>query len=606
MSFSDIIGTPLHFILTFTRAGLADNPPPEDIDLGAPASVVFRTLLLSKLPQAVADALTAALTTPLDRTFDQLWADNRDTIGGMVKAAIQQSTPGAYDIFTIVPDKGTLRAEVTGLSIGIQPLFPPGTTGKQLNLSYSVPGFNGLFTKPTDSIFGKWADPTFSFSFDGEVLIFIGVPDSARIPISTVGPPPTAAVRVEFATHNTSGSPEGIGAWLDALGNVISAWWNGQPLPSSGGDQTVPILLATLQALVNQLTQLSQGFQAAAAAGFTLLEPEIISDPSTGANAAAFHLTHPFDPAPQIVSTSSPPVPSLFNPVIGTNTPVINAGGSLTVHGSFFPLAQSNQLGISWNDTSEGEVAQSEIQWGQYASQPPMPPPAPTIPAVPNDVVNARNGRNDNGNNFQTPKNLIPSTWYGFRVRDFDLPNAIATRWSAWTAFQTSATDSVMLRLDYALTSAALGAATLSSSGDFSINVTIPAAVPPGTYPIWASLGGQDMAFAPIRVLAAGATLPASLQLIDALTGNPIVGVARVEESFTYTIQGLSFNPGPVQLFIDSANGASLGQTTADANGYFKTTITWPYSVLGPHNVVAIDQQNQQTTAAVYGFMLPR
>jgi hypothetical protein len=58
----------------------------------------------------------------------------------MLGGAMRSAASNAYDIDAQLPGRGSLGADVGGISIGMQDTLPPGVNGKQLTLSYSLPG----------------------------------------------------------------------------------------------------------------------------------------------------------------------------------------------------------------------------------------------------------------------------------------------------------------------------------------------------------------------------------------------------------------------------------------------------------------------------------
>ena len=181
---------------------------------------------------------------------------------------------------------------------------------------------------------------------------------------------------------------------------------------------------------------------------------------------------------------------------------------------------------VQWTDTCSGAVVQSELQWGMLPSPPPNSGPAPAPPQD-TDVMISRNGRFDGKNTFTTPKNLAPSTWYAFRVRDFDVQGIICTQWSAWTAFKTAATNQVNIEIDYSGTSVVIGSGLVGVDGTFGAFVQIPANVPPGVYLLRVVQAGATLAQTPITVVGQGQALPPILQIINPDTGLAYLGQAE-------------------------------------------------------------------------------
>jgi hypothetical protein len=587
-SSSEIQGTPAQIMLFFVNAG--SPPPPSAHPLGGAAGTIIRAVLLQQLPTAAGEALNQLLSTPLDQTFDQAWSQMQSTAQSMVQQAVLGAAPNAYNISVASPSQGTLSASVGNLSPGMLDTLPPGTIGMQLTLTYSLPGFGVSFSETTSGIFGSWADPSYNLTFDGVIEISIGVPNDSFIPLGA---------KAEFLTTNMQASAGNFFAVVIGVEDIISEWFNNQPVGGSGSslqDQIIGINIPQLQQLFSEL---SSGFATAATFGFVQLGVQINTNPppqTPPGNTVEFDLTHPFDPGPVVTNALSPLLPSLFPPQIGTSAPEVDAGGQLGVTGNFFPAAQSSQLEITWTDTTSGSVTQSEVQWGPVPNGQ-APPPQPIDKLIP------RHGSFDNANNFTTPKGLTPNASYAFRVRDYDVSSLIATDWSSWLVLTTQPTDQVQLVLSFNNT--VIGFGTLQTDGTFSTTVIVPPSVPAGNYLLTAVLSGQTMAQTPITVVAENQPLAPVLQIVDPNTGIAYTSAAIVVGTLPVTTRGMNFSPGPVDFFVDTISGKSLGAATADQNGAFTVTLTWPTAVTGPHNILA-QQGILQATAAVFGENVPQ
>jgi len=68
----------------------------------------------------------------------------------------------------------------------------------------------------------------------------------------------------------------------------------------------------------------------------------------------------------------------------------------------------------------------------------------------------------------------------------------------------------------------------------------------------------------PKTVVAANAALQPTLQVVDPDTGIPFTGAAIAIDTEDLPLLGTNYNPGPVNLFVDSPAGTSLGTATAN------------------------------------------
>jgi len=592
MSYTAIAGTPLQIALSFAEG----SDPPHSLTtqpLIWDGSLSPLGKLLGALISPNVVAALQQLVTPLDQVFAAQWTDagTQSSAQAAVQQAIVAAKPDAYAIGVTIPRQGTLRAETGNLSQALSDAMPPGTTARQLTLSYLVPGFQASFRETTNSVWGSWADPSYELTFDGELEIAIAIPDDPRV---------APVARAVFWARDLNGSASNFFAGWIGFWSIVFDVINGRPLPSGQMPDQSAGVGGAVSSLLQALLQLSQPLAQAYEFGFLQLSVQI-NNALPGAPpgmTVEIDLTHPADPAPTISNALVPSGPVLMQvPQIVLGALQAHAGDTLGVLGSYFPPAQSTQLTITWNDTTSGSVVKSEVTWGETSS-------IGTPPAKPTVVTIERHGSYDNADTF-TAKPLLPNTAYAFRVRDFDVPgyDVIATLYSDWTYFQTAATDQVELMLDYNGT--VLGFATLQSDGSFVTTVILPPSVPPGTYAVWAVFGGQKMAQAAITVIASNAPLPASLAIVDPKTGFPLPGTPLVGDGLVLHLSGKHFAPGPVGLFVDSPSGKGLGSAVADASGAFGAVVTWPAGVYGGHDIVA-QQGTTAATASVFSEMPPQ
>ena len=586
MTFSRIQGTPPQISLLYVPADSA--PPPIAHPLGETSGSLLLDILLAELPTSAQNALNQFLETPLDQLFDSAWQEMSANAQAMVVQAIQGAIPTAYNINVSFPTVGTLQAQVGPLSAGMLGALPSGT-GSQLTFEYLLPGVTASFSEHASGIWGGWADPTYSLSFDATFELAVGVPSQTAIPL---------VPKAQFMTANMQVWPTNAYAVVTGIVNLIIAWLNDQPggVGSALEDRIIAIDIPSIQQL---LSELSSGFAIASQYGFLGLAVQINPSPPSGTptgNTVEFDVTHAFDPGPTVTNASvmPPGVPTLLTAQIVPNVPQVNAGGTLGVTGTQFPAAQATQLAITWLDTTSGSVSRSEVQWGLSSD-------GQASPAT--DVEIGRTGPSDNANVFTVGTDgqpLIPSTSYAFRVRDYDVDNLVATAWGPWASLMTTPTDEVELVLDYESTT--VGTTTLEPGGGFSTTIEVPASVPPGTYALRAMLSGHELAQTTITVIAEHDELPANLQFVDPGNGVPYGGTVLLVVPTQATVAGTNFRPGHVGLFIDSASGTMLGETTAGFDGSFSFTLAWPPYVVGAHSVWA-QQAADHAYAPLYAEM---
>jgi hypothetical protein len=272
---------------------------------------------------------------------------------------------------------------------------------------------------------------------------------------------------------------------------------------------------------------------------------------------------------------------------LGLSAGAVAAGGDVTVTGIGFPPGEATALEITWTDTTSGTVERSEVQYGAVAAPPPPPPPL-TMVADPQDYTVQRPSPDEPGQ-FVTPsQSLTPGSFYAFRVRDFDCFGLIATAWSDWKVLQTQPTQEVQLVLSYADT--VVGTVELTLSGEFSMSVSIPVDVPAGSYFVKAEMAGAQLAQAPLIVVAPGEQLPPMIAIFNPATGGTETGMVTIFGNPMLNLCGSGFNPGVVQLWIDSVGGTSLGSAVVPGgpNGSFQTSVPWPWTLLGPHQILAV------------------
>ena len=561
-----IQGTPLQFDLRFAQDGVLTDHPLIGTNSLTPLGDAIGVVLGSSATSAL-----QSLEPPLDQQFAAFWQSSQTQLSAAVQAALSQAG-SVYNFSFNMPQQGILSAAVdlpTGTAV--QPPIPAQdlATATQLILEYQLSGFSGSFKVATNSILGSWADPDIDFSFDAVFTVYIVMAQDPRV---------QPGVLAQIAPTNLNIGGGNFGTSL-VLG--LAQFLTGINLNSLVANQLSPQTISG-SSLLGPLQQLSGPLSTAFNYGFRTLAPVVTPNglpPAPSGNTVELQLTHPVDPAPT-VATNLPPEPIFQNqPWITASPNDVVAGNPLTVSGSGFPQIQVNQLTFQWTDTTSGSVMQSLVNWGQSAVQG-APPVNPTTVSI------TRNGQYDGNNHFTTPATLQPNTWYAFQVQDFDVyfppVITIGTPLTDWVYLQTGQTNQVQLVL-YGPTGSGenptttpLGSVTLQDGGVLpQSGFQIPSGTAAGSYYVQAFLDGQQLAECAIVVAAAGATIPAKLQIMGFGAGP----APYVSPGNPVSVLGFYFEPGQVNLSVGSAAGQFLGSATVpvgSADGSFTTSVVWP------------------------------
>lgn len=564
---ADITGTLLQILVNFVPKGTS----------AAQDVAVLQYATEFGLPPS----LITQLQTPLSQTGDYVWSQEKDANGKTMRdraaAAIVSNISGAvsasYDVGAALPATGILRSIVLSGSLTDPDL------SQLIFLSYELIGISAYF-KTRSSLTGWWApDPSFTVTFDAELLMQVGIPFSpGQLKL-------TSSVNIENADisgHN----------WTAQLGEAVLTAVNflsGKPanlfqtaegqIDDSGGQIT-----ANLGPFSALLAQLSTAWQAALPYGFRELAAFI----DQSARTLNLRLTHPVDPAPVPVNGTVPAYPSLFPPLLGASSSCVEPGDSLTITGTNFPAGQSTALYIGWQDTTSGAVTESDIMWGPDPAAMQAAPPKP------------RNG--GDGGNALTVTNLAAGTTYYFAVRDQDLLTETPFT-EPPAAISTQATDIIDLILQSSAAQWPVGTAQLTAVNSFTAAVQIPAGLAPATYTLKALLNGSVLASMPIQVETACAT---RIEVIDPVTQDI---QDWVKQATPFTLRGAGFAAGTVDVSIDSAGGTCMGSVTIASGTEFTQDFTWPSGVTGSHDIVAQESAGAQTLSASYTvtvFVLPK
>jgi hypothetical protein len=400
------------------------------------------------------------LQTPLSGQFDQFWNGTVDaSLKTQRQRAIDQvvdilKAQGASSISGGFPATGPLHA-----AVGAPDSFSinGGDARGNLFLEYALPGVSFAFNN------GPLRLPAWKLDFDAALQFLINVPDLPG-PLTVVG---------QSVINNAKISPDNLAASVATdVGEFFNAIVNdilGRAAQTLLGaaeqtiDQTTGIPVSPLSALLGQLTPtldsaLRQGF----------LHLRAVIDPT----GLVFRLTHPVDPAPEVVDYMA--LPTFHGQILATNRSQIKAGGQLIATGSSFTPAHASALYIKWGDSTSGPTTETDIQW--------TPENAPM-----QSISVSRQPPND-ASSFIIP-GLAPDSIFQVRVRDCDV--LTCTDWSAPLTATTAASDEVDLTLESTSESLLLGHTPLQMNGAFSMLATIPAATSPGPYALRATVGSE-------------------------------------------------------------------------------------------------------------------
>ena len=507
--------------------------------------------------------LLTLLQTPLSQFCDRVWSQNKDTHGQTMRdrvsalvsngivTQIKQLGHTAYNISVNLPTTGILRA------LG-------GTTAY---LSYEINGNSAAWD--VNVTIWPFSDASYSLTFDLEILIQIVIPASYGPQLTT-----TALANVENATISGTDVSADL---LDFAGEVAN-FLTDQPtnifqvaegaIDSAGSGGTVDLGdLSTLLAAVP--TAWSQALPY----GFTQLTALIQQQ------ELFLQFEHPQDPAPVVVNAAVPTFPNLLPVQINTDSEV-NAGSSLIVTGANFPLAQASAIYVGWQDSTSGTVTESDVNWGQAGD--------PT-----QSVIIPRNG--NDGKNLYIASSLTPNSMYVSSVRNQDF----FTETPFSPPFSVSTTTNDLIEFNLVAVPEGqqtnVGSTTLTTTSSFSAPITIPPGQAPGMYNLVAVLGGTQLSTTPLQVVGAGQPLIPIIQMEDAPPNSPPDPAPLIEGSpFVLIFEG--FQPGMVNVFVNSPAGQLIGTTTSTSTSTFTAPFVWP-AVEGAHNVYAQDSDATQPPA---------
>jgi hypothetical protein len=491
--------------------------------------------------------LQAVLRPPLSNLFDQMWGVNKDSNGQTMQqravALVTQEiqSQGGTNVSGSFPSTGTLQALATGNALN-GPMF----------LSYWLAGASFTFNK--GPLGAEW-----KLTFNVELFIIIDTQNW-----------PTLSPKVSVSPADANISANNAGATIDGALQTLGNFFTDQPLSLFQGQEgdidsssAPPPDFSVLTDFFTKLASM------AIPLGFRTLHPFI--DSST--NSLNLRLIHRVDHAPLPANVAAPQGPSLFHPLLQIDQTEVSPNQQVHVIGSYFPVNMATELRIYWGDTSSGALAESDINWGPANGQ--------------TKVVSQNRNPGDTIGSFLAT-GLNPNASYKFSVRDCD--QLTCSDWSNWLTVVTQSVRQVNLLLTSAGNTRTVGTTALTSTGFFSVSVTVPADAALGANQLSAEVGGTVLASLTITVVAPSQAANPTLAVIDPNTN------------------AVLFPPGNVSLFVDSNTGTLLGTTIASANGAFTQDIVWPSIAIGSHKVVAytiVKGQPAQATASVFSEALP-
>jgi len=609
------------------------NGRPQDVDL-----VSAQQSVLSALPNDLQQLPSSPLlTSALGDAFGQVWTGLQSQDCGslftQITSDVHTADNAAYGVSAC--SFGTL-ASLTAIqqSQWYVPEQRDPVTGQRILLDYYVPDNTVAFrvTSPytcQSSNLVCAADPQYTLVFDSHIFVTLTSydPNSLACPLSVtatqslvtnsmVGGDQSEAIKTALLQAAAQlGISAGAGAATGdplitaggVLGSVVqlAGQLTGIGVAAAGNDHLRDMVSADLSYLyvpgavdVNSVPALqgfnrfSQGCQAAWSLGFSTLDVSATAD-----GHLRFTLTDAPATAPAIQDTIAREngLPSLFHPTVAAGEPQVQAGGKLTVTGSYFDAPESQQIQISWDDTIGASVTDSDIKWGPKGGQ---------VQRLPT-VSKPRTSSDDNGNNF-TATGLALNTTYQFQVRDC---NALTC--SPWSAVKeittmTGRADQVTVYVDGVAAANQIGTGTLQGDGTFSLGVTFPSGTLPGQRTLIAVTGAGQQASTVVTVIGSGQGVKPVIQIVDPQTNQAITGLM---EGTLFTLRGQGFSAGQVNITLDTASGQALGFASAAADGTFQVKLSVPFGSTGNHTLVATQATSGQTlqaTVTTYVDRIPR
>lgn len=502
----------------------------------------------SELPQlALVLGAIPLLSAPLSATFDNQWSGvpdasgktARDRASDQFRAIIQHADGGAANIEIALPSNGTLHAF--------------GSGGGPLYVSHQLSGCSVSFRHGI--VLG--ISVTLKATFGLESLI--------EVPFQT-WPDITPVVKVKpYDVHLDVDAPVPLDlqVLVDTLAaQFVAANLDGVLSSTGPGGDAGP---------------LKDGLQKLTAFGAPAGINRASAVTDSGEHSLTLRLFHPVDPAPTLSNRDGGP--SLFHPVLQADKAEVRQGEQLTLIGNAFPPNRMTQLLVGWDDTVTGNIVRSEIEM--------------SVANAPAQRITIPRQLRDNQNTFR-PTGLPAATSVRLRVRDCDA--LTCTAFSNAIEMRTDSGASVQLDIETGGIGVGLpNAAIVDSNGNFTATVTIPSTTSPGRHTILATVGNANASTSVVVQPSVGPRQP-QLHRIDPGSGAIVSTGITVGENVT--VRGDEFQPGPVQLHLDTSQGRALGSAIADNGGGFRLTFNWPHDQIGQHNIFAVQNEGGITVQA--------
>ncbi|KAF2422983.1 hypothetical protein EJ08DRAFT_462406 [Tothia fuscella] len=589
----DPIVGPIDLSAWFVRADT--SPPPREVKLSGNAGALARQLLLENLAPAARKSLDNALTESLSLMFDAEWQKKLpDTQREITETLLSSDDPGDVSIYELfLPQKGELRGAIrSSMSPEMVRRYPAGVMGSQLDMVYAVSSLGARFRSHALDLWLKiWV----------KIKISIGFPHNTKSGVQLI----TTTMRMP--------SIEGDGIFADIaldlgrlFGMVDDPAWTTDFSTSSGGfgdSLRSGFALAHENGFIGTRLSAIEGTTviptASTSAGLTIKTLGIHID-----------LDHLFDNPPIML----PKVKYLPGAGTDDGIPLIQLDRAsaypkdeVHIRGQYWPHTGRDRYLIHCAKSTSGTWRQTEIQAGVIQSGQNMPS-NPAATKVKHSFVNA----NDE---YITIPNLPENAHIGYRVRQFDLPDFIATRWTPWISVYTGSYLNNTISIYIDLTNGTLNSMTTSAidvqpDGTIDGTFELPSRwdlFSPGQHQIVARLTSDPQITASIPITISDETGSAAprIQIVN-MFNNPngdAVTPASIIPGTQY-LRGYHLKPNAlVKLWLDGVNGGTLQQmrpdftgtqlhpgTTTDSRGDFFTNFEWSQGRAGEHRLFVVEE----------------